>query len=294
MPFPHSDPVCCAVKEIPLEAMGRRIRALFLLFASVGLCRCGALPVHQDHVQIIAHRGASADVPENTLAAFDAAWHQGADGIEGDFRLTRDGMVACVHDRTMERTAGDPREVAQLSRQELLGLEVGSWKHDRFRGEPVPMIDEVFAAVPAGGLILVEVKSGPETVPALISALDASGIPEEQVTVICFKDQVLRRLKDERPDSRTYLLSSFKETDGTWNPTVDALIDRALACGADGLGVHGNLEVVDKAFADRCREAGLELNVWTVDDLEDAHAFTRVGVTSITTNRPGLIRSGLR
>ena len=79
-------------------------------------------------VKIVAHRGASLDAPENTLAAFRLAWSQGADAIEGDFRLTKDGRIACLHDDTTQRTAGLDLTVADSTLAELRELDVGSWK----------------------------------------------------------------------------------------------------------------------------------------------------------------------
>src|SRR6185369_848081 len=87
---------------------------------------------------LIAHRGASRDAPENTLAAFRLAWQQGADGIEADFRLTRDGRVVCLHDASTGRTAGVDLAVAEASLEELKRLDVGGWKGARWAGERIP------------------------------------------------------------------------------------------------------------------------------------------------------------
>ncbi len=83
---------------------------------------------------IVGHRGASHAAPENTLAAFDLAWQEGADGAEGDFRLTRDGRIVCIHDEDTERTAGKKLVVATTTLAELQQLDVGSWKDPRYAG----------------------------------------------------------------------------------------------------------------------------------------------------------------
>ena len=77
-------------------------------------------------MEIIAHRGASCDHPEQTLAAYDAALSEGADGIECDIRLTKDGHLVCSHDRTFERVAGDKRPIAELTRDDLPSINVGT------------------------------------------------------------------------------------------------------------------------------------------------------------------------
>lgn len=99
---------------------------------------------------ITAHRGASYDAPENTLAAINLAWEQGADAIEADFYLTRDGQIVAFHDRTAKRTGGVDRAVESMTLAELKQLDVGSWKSAAFAGEPVPTFVEVLANIPAG------------------------------------------------------------------------------------------------------------------------------------------------
>jgi glycerophosphoryl diester phosphodiesterase len=96
---------------------------------------------------LIAHRGASREAPENTLAAFELAWQQGADGIEADFRLTRDGRIVCLHDATTGRTAGIDLAVAGASLEELKQLDFGSWKGSVWQGEPILVLEELLASL---------------------------------------------------------------------------------------------------------------------------------------------------
>ena len=101
--------------------------------------------------QIIAHRGASADAPENTLAAFRLGWEQDADGIEGDFRLSADGRIVCIHDDDTQRVAGSRLVVSETSYNDLHALDVGRWKGEQWRGERIPSLAEVhvhLAALP--------------------------------------------------------------------------------------------------------------------------------------------------
>ena len=114
--------------------------------------------------EIVAHRGASADAPENTLAAFKLAWEQGADAIEGDFYLSADHEIVCIHDKDTERTAPGQavRKVSESTLDQLKQLDVGKWKGERFQGERIPTIEEVFAVIPKGKKILIEIKCGPE------------------------------------------------------------------------------------------------------------------------------------
>ncbi len=100
--------------------------------------------------QVIAHRGASYDAPENTLAAFRLAWQQGADGIEGDFWLTADGEIVCLHDGDTVRTGDRKLSVGQSTLEQLRTVDVGISKGEKFRGERIPTLAEVLAIVPAG------------------------------------------------------------------------------------------------------------------------------------------------
>ena len=97
---------------------------------------------------ITGHRGASFVAPENTLSAFRTAWEIGCDAVEGDFRLTRDGIIVCIHDSNTQRTTGIDKEISEVSFSSLQKLDFGVWKDARFAGEACPTIDEVLATVP--------------------------------------------------------------------------------------------------------------------------------------------------
>lgn len=107
---------------------------------------------------VIAHRGMSAVAPENTIEAFALAMHAGADGIELDTRLTRDGVVAVMHDRRVDRTTSGAGVVGSYTMEELKRLDAGSWRDQRYAGARVPTLDEVFEALPKDFLINVEMK----------------------------------------------------------------------------------------------------------------------------------------
>ena len=107
---------------------------------------------------LVAHRGASRDAPENTVPAFELAWRQGADAIEGDFRLTADGRIVCMHDADGERTGGRKLAVAAATLAELRQLDVGAWKGQAWKGTPPPTLAEVLATVPPGKSVYLEVK----------------------------------------------------------------------------------------------------------------------------------------
>src|SRR5436309_6496978 len=114
-----------------------------------------------------AHRGASARAPENTLAAFRAALEDGAELVELDVHLTRDGRLAVIHDEETRRTTGTAGVVAELSMAELRRLDAGRHKGRHWVGEPIPELGDVIAALRGRLLVNVEVKGGAAAVPAL-------------------------------------------------------------------------------------------------------------------------------
>ena len=160
---------------------------------------------------IVAHRGASFDAPENTLPAFELAWEQGADAIEGDFLLTIDNQIVCIHDKTTKRLAEQNLVVAESTLEQLKTLDVGSWKNKKYAGTQIPTISEVFATVPKGKIFFVEVKCGPEIIPYLIKEIKKSDLKMDQVRLICFNKEVIKVFKETVPDYKAFWLTGFKK-----------------------------------------------------------------------------------
>jgi len=246
---------------------------------------------------IIAHRGASHDAPENTLAAFRLAWEQGADGIEGDFYLTKDKQIICFHDKTTKRVAPDSpeRPVADMTLAELRALDVGRWKHARFAGEKPPTLEAVLHTVPAGKLFFVEIKSGPEILPVLKPQLEGSGLKPEQLVIIAFNEEVASGAREMMPQYRVNWLTSYKQKNeqAPWKPGRREVLRTLTETDATGLGTQGNLDVVDATFARAIRKVGREFHVWTINEPVIARRFQDLGVDSITTDRPAFIRAAI-
>lgn len=246
---------------------------------------------------IIAHRGASGAAPENTLAAFREAWEKEADGIEGDFRLSSDGRIMCIHDEDTKRTAGKKLAVAKTSFAELRKLDVGSWKHARYADERIPTLHEILEILPAGKRFFIEIKCGPEIVEPLaktLAMIDKPGL-ESQLTIITFNEEVVRQCRKRFPEIPCNWLVSFKKhkLTGRWGPGTDTVIKGLNACSATGLGCSAKLEMVSAAFVKQLRSAELQFHCWTVDDPALARRFAALGVDSITTNEPKAIRTAL-
>lgn len=245
---------------------------------------------------IVAHRGASHDAPENTLAAFNLAWEQGADGVEGDFYLTSDGQIICCHDKDTERTAGVKHVIKDTTFDQLRSLEVGSWKDEKFRGERMPTLEEVIATVPNGKMFVIELKVGPEIVEPLVATLKKSSLNLEQIVIISFNEKTIAECERVWPELRCHWLVGYKdeETKGVFKPTRETVQQTLEAVDCDGLGSQANVDHVDAKFLKQLCAAGhCEFHVWTVDDADVARFYQKQGAWSITTNRPGWLREQL-
>ncbi len=248
----------------------------------------------------IAHRGASYDAPENTLAAFALAWEREADGIECDVHLTADGVLVCLHDKDTGRTGDGGGEkgtgliAADSTLKELQSVEVGAWKHSRFAGERMPTLAGVLQTVPPSGRVFVEIKAGLEAVPPLLAVLEASPLEPSQIVVISFNAEVVRAVKRGRDDLTVNWLTGFERDDaGGFTPSIEAVLEELADCGADGLGCKFIPEHVDADFVNRLTDAGFGFHVWTVNTPEPALKARSLGAQSITTDRPGRMREWL-
>lgn len=245
---------------------------------------------------IVAHRGASHDAPENTLAAFRLAWDQGADGIEADFHLSRDGQIVCIHDADTERVAGSRQVIAESSLQSLRQLDVGGWKDARWQGERIPTFAEVLGVIPEGKWFFLELKTGPEIVEPLAKELANFRGDRGKLVIISFNADTIASCKELLPSIAAHWLTGFKydEASGRWRPDAGTVARTVEISGADGVGLQGRREVVDRDFLKRIEGSGVkEFHVWTIDAPEGARFFQAAGAIGITTNRPGLIRQAL-
>lgn len=243
-------------------------------------------------VEIVGHRGASYDAPENTVASVKLAWEQKADAAEFDVYLTKDRQVVVIHDKDTKRTAGGVNKVvAESTLAELRALDVGKWKGEKYAGERIPTLAEVLATVPAGKRVFIEVKPGPEMVPELLAAMAAGKLPAERTPVISFNAGVIAAVKKARPDVPAYWIVSLNTKDKA-PPTAAELIAKAKEIRADGLDLSAS-PALDAAYAKAVRDAGLKLYVWTVNDPAVARRMVGLGVDGITTDRPGWLREQL-
>lgn len=265
---------------------------MFLRYTAAALL---TLTLNLSAVEIIGHRGASHDAPENTLPSFKLGWEQKADADELDIWLTKDGKILVCHDGNTKRTAGFDKKIVEQTLDEVRALDAGVWKGPEWKGTKLPKLDEVLVTIPDGKRLFIEIKCGPEVLPELERVLKASGKTDAQFVIIGFDYATVKLAKQRFPKIATYWLSSFKQNVVTrqWTPTADELAQKAKAAGLDGVDLS-NKGPVDRAFVDVLKAAGLQCYMWTVDDPEQAKRFIEAGVNGITTNRPGWLREQLR
>lgn len=244
-------------------------------------------------MEIIAHRGGSHDAPENTLASVRLGFAQGADAVEVDARLSLDGAIVLMHDQTTARTAGVDRPVVEQTLSELRRLDAGGWKGAQFAGEPVPTLDEAISDVPPGKRLVIEVKCGPEIMPALVACLKEAKRPADTFRLIAFGYDTLWAVKQALPGIEAYWLSGFSpDAEGGFSPALSDLIERAASAGFDGLNLS-HRGPVDRNFVQAVQRAGLKCLIWTVDDPSHARRFADAGVDALTTNRPAYLIASL-
>jgi glycerophosphoryl diester phosphodiesterase len=264
----------------------RAVLALWLSFAvSHGTLRA---------VEIIAHRGASFDAPENTLASMKLGWEQNADGVELDLWLSKDGKLIVFHDKDTKRFEPTARAITNLTLAEARLLDVGSWKGEKYKGEPVPTLESILATIPKGKRVVLEIKDGPHIIPEFTRVLRASGVPEKQLVVISFNFATLAASKKDWPKVDHYFLMDYKQDTKTQKfPELAPLIKRAKGAGFEGLNLSFKWPIT-KEFVTEVKAAGLKMYVWTVNDAEVARGLVDAGVDGITTDKPQWLREQLK
>ena len=227
---------------------------------------------------IIGHRGASADAPENSMAAFALAAEQGADGIEIDVRLSADGWPMLMHDERVDRTTEGSGAISELTFEQCQAMDPGD-------GGPIPSLDQVFEMFGRSLLYNVELKSmswGDDGLVAAVADRIESHQLEEHVLVSTFNPRLLRRCKSQMPRR---IAIALLRAPGPYKYTY--LI-------ADGQADHPHCSMIDENYMDWARKRNYRVHTWTVDDPAEAQRLVALGVNGIITNRPAFLRDNLQ
>ncbi|MEU0118214.1 glycerophosphodiester phosphodiesterase [Streptomyces bobili] len=264
----------------------------------------------QQRIQVVAHRGASEDAPEHTLAAYRKAIEDGADALECDVRLTADGHLVCVHDRRVNRTSNGRGAVSQLELADLAALDFGSWKTRAAREawntrdeEPdwevrpedrdatsVLTLERLLELVADAGRrveLAIETKHptrwAGQVEERLLMLLKRYGLDApvtgeaSPVRVMSFSARSLHRVRAASPTLPTVYLMQF---------VSPRLRDGRLPAGVRIAGPSMRIVRSHPAYVERLKKAGHQVHVWTVNEPEDVDLCVRLGVDAIITNRP--------
>jgi glycerophosphoryl diester phosphodiesterase len=243
---------------------------------------------------IIAHRGASAFAPENTFAAFQKAIDDGADGIEFDVRLSKDGVPVVFHDSTLKRLAKIECRVSDYTAAELNKIDVGSWFNrvfprkadDKFSAETIPTLAELFEFLrDYKGLLYVELKGRDSAIPALADAVcdairQTNLLPN--IIIKSFKLEAVKLAKQILPEVKTAAL--FEPKILTILRKKKLILDEAANCRADEISLHYSLAT--KSFVRRARENNFSTVIWTADNTVWVKRALDYGISTIITNNP--------
>ncbi len=261
----------------------RKWMAAATLSAAVAAGGCAS----QRDAVLVAHRGESAEFPENTLVAFGEGWRRGAYAVELDVHRTKDGVWLCMHDDNFKRTGGKEVKVSELTFDETQSIDVGRWKGPQFIGIHAPALAEALDAMPDdSGRIYLEIKDKNKNFAADLKKLVKQyDIKQNQLIIITFYDTELAAFNREYPGFRNNLLVSGKNL--LADPAKYLKLVREIGATGISVGIGKDLtpELV-KLFHDQ----KLEFHVWTIDDVEVAKHVQSCGVDSITSNRPSFLR----
>lgn len=256
--------------------------------------------------RVVAHRGASEAEAEHTLAAYERALEDGADGLECDVRLTRDGVLVCVHDRRIDRTSTGRGVVSTLELADLADLDFGSWHQPSTPdGNEAPewdrtsvlTLDRLLEVVASRGRtvdLAIETKH-PTRYAGLVELALAEVLTKHRlsppapdaavnVCVMSFAVSSLRRVRALAPEVPTVFLMTrlpMRYRHGL------------LPAGAFAAGPSLRLLRAHPSYVDRVHEAGNEVHVWTVNTPDDVDYVAGLGVDVIITNRPRAVREQL-
>ncbi len=243
---------------------------------------------------IVAHRGASYRAPENTLPAFRLAFKEDADYIEGDFWMTADGHLVCIHDPHPQRVTRPPvkMDVRKHPLIELKKLDVGNWKGPEFKGTTIPTLPEVLQTIPAQKGLFLEIKdSRIEFLQRLKKELQNFPQAARRIRLIAFDPLVIQNARDHFPEYKIYWLYNWylaRET-GKLSNSPEEILQMLKQLPCDGLNLNP-FPWIDVDFVEQLREMKMDFCLYNVNRFEDALKYLTLGVDAIATNCPGKIR----
>ncbi len=261
---------------------GKILAACVIALLLAGVAGASALETvkFEDHTQVTAHRGASADSPENTMASVREAVAQGADWVEIDVQESSDGVVMVVHDSDLKKLAGVGSKIWEQTADELRAVDIGSKFDPRFAGERVPTLAEVLEFCKGKIRVNIELKyygHDQQLEQRVVDLVEAAGM-QDDVVIMSLKLEGVEKLKAIRPDWKAGLL-------------VAVAVGDLTKLDVDFLAV--NLKLATRALIRRAHDRGMEVYVWTVNDPVSMSTMLGRGADNLITDKPAKLRSVL-
>ncbi len=228
----------------------------------------------------MAHRGASAFAPENTIEAIEKAFELGADGIETDVQMSRDGELFIFHDWTLDRIAGDGTLFTEKKSSEIKGYDAGSWFSGKFAGAEIPLLSEALSAVPEGKTINIEIKKTArderEIEKKLLKCIRDSG-HFSNIIVSSFNHKSVALIRSLEPELKTALI-------------VSSLFADPMRYFGDFscYSIHPAFFYVDRQLVDVLHSNNIKIYPWVVDIPSYAKVLTDMGCDGIISNNPSI------
>ena len=240
--------------------------------------------------KVISHRGANLEAPQNTLPAFEKAIEIVVDGFETDIHLTKDGVPVVCHNYTIDETSSGTGDIKDMTYEQLLEYDFGSWFHDKFKGTKIPTVEEFLCLCESADIEIMNTEIKPprdgnmEIVAKTIEAVKAHGL-FDKLLISSFDSNVLVECKKIDPNCKTGFLYAPNKA-FFYKEMLFGYVKFAKKIKADYL--HPHYFSVTKSFVKNLHKNGIKVNVWTVDDPKIATKLIKYGVDGLITDLPAM------
>lgn len=241
-------------------------------------------------VKLIAHRGANKRAPQNTLAAFRAAREMKIDGFETDVHLTKDGQVVICHNPNIDETSNGKGYINDLTYEQLLQFEFGSYFSTEFAGEKIPLLTDFLDLAAGLEIINIEIKTPYNKDYSVVDEtlkIAAEKDLSDHILISSFDPVVLRRVKDVDSSVHTALLYDFTKK-AYWENRKN-LLQHAIRLGCSAL--HPYKHMINEEMIRQAHEAGMFVNCWTVNDSSGAKKLQAIGADGLITDVPDRLQA---
>ncbi|MBQ3518265.1 MAG: glycerophosphodiester phosphodiesterase [Clostridia bacterium] len=240
---------------------------------------------------IIAHRGAKACAPQNTIPSFERAVADLADGFETDVHLTKDGIPVICHNYDIDETSNGTGFIEKMTLEELRRFDFGAWYGEEFKGTTIPTLNEFLAVAKKADIkvLNIEIKRPPsrlkELVEKTLAAVEEYGLTD-RLLISSFSVQILRYVKQCAPAIPTGFLYPSNNPSACYPVVWPAAMVRFTKCDC----IHPLHKLVSAPLVKWAHKKGMVVNVWTVNEEEDIKRMLLLGVDGIITDNPAYVR----